>query len=282
MTATDPPIAAFRTWLERRGLAEGTVDVYVRDTVAALDVGVCDRIRDPELAPKTRHRILAAVRNWAEFTDDAALTKELKRIRLPPSRRQGAKVPIARSHLFLVIDELAKADYIDGPTRASLGLMACRGFRCSDVLRILRSELVAATETSVLSFEAKGRKRLEWRMTAIWAPHIRTLAGADGDWNRVEDLISSGKSSARRKSAARALERALDEVGAACGVDGLHPHRLRRTYAVEYLRNMVGDPEALEKLKQQMGWSTIATALEYIDHARGTELDAAAEKIFAR
>jgi hypothetical protein len=45
---------------------------------------------------------------------------------------------------------------------------------------------------------------------------------------------------------------------------------------------MKGDPEAMVKLTQHMQWASMATAMEYIDHARGDELDVYAERIFER
>lgn len=86
----------------------------------------------------------------------------------------------------------------------------------------------------------------------------------------------------RRRAAARAVVRALTEVAVRCRIYGVHPHRLRRTYALEYLKGLVGDPDALMMPKQHMQWESLATAVEYVDHARGQELDDAAEKIFLR
>jgi integrase len=65
-------------------------------------------------------------------------------------------------------------------------------------------------------------------------------------------------------------------------IEGVYPHRLRRTYATEYLRSMAGDPEAVVKLMQHMGWSNIATAMEYVNHQRGAELNAPAHRMFQR
>ena len=80
----------------------------------------------------------------------------------------------------------------------------------------------------------------------------------------------------------RAVERNLVRLGVRAGIYDLYPHRLRRTYAVQYLRALKGDPEALMKLTQHMQWASMATAMEYVDHARGDELDAAAYKLFDR
>lgn len=275
----------FRSWLGEYGLSEGTKDVYVRDVTKALSVGFLDRLQDDELAPKTLRHILAGCRRYAEYTEDDRMLKALKKIKLPAPRRKTAKVPLARTDLFALIDELAKADYIVPVVRAVIGMMACRGLRCGDVLRLRRTELEAAKEAGTLSFEAKGRRRLEFKLLKTYRRYLLALAEMTEPkgWQRVEDVVSPhGAAKTRRSAAARAVERGLVKLGCRIGIYGLYPHRLRRTYAVEYLRAMKGDPEALMKLTQHMQWATMATAMEYVDHARGDELDRVAEQIFER
>ena len=279
----------FKGWLKSRARGAGTVASYVAEAVAAncTSDGWKRRVLDDNLAPKTRHRIRAAGRQWADFIGDVQLDKDLKAIKLPVARRVTAKVPISHEQLFSVVDELARADYLEPPMRATLGILACRGLRCGDVLRIRRTELVAAVETQVLAFEGKGQKRLEFPLVPAFGVHVAALAALPGTWSRVEDLIAPGskpesKPEAHRKSAAKAVERALDAVAAKCQIRGMHPHRLRRTYAVEYLAQLAGRPDAVELLRQHMQWEDVTTAMEYVNHARSGELSAAAERIFKR
>lgn len=278
-------IASFRDYLGEHGLTDGTIDVYVGDVNKAVEAGgFLERLKSTELAPKTKRHILAAARHWATFDDDEQLTKSLKKLRLPPPRRKAAKVPVERADLFLVIDEIERAKYLDKTMRSVLLLMACRGLRCGDVLRLQRTELADAISTGTLSFEAKGRRRLEFRVLKTYKKALVQLAETDGAWTQVDELISPHAKTpkSRRKSASKAVGRALVRVGVKVGVFGLYPHRLRRTYAVEYLRTMKGDPEALIKLTEHMSWASMATAMEYVNHARGAELDTHAEKIFDR
>lgn len=279
-----PTIDGFRAFLEESGLAAGTVNVYASDVALALEAGSFGaRLRDDELAPKTRRHILAAARHWAEYTEDAQLGKQLKKIRLPPPRRKTARVPITRDQLLELVDELARTDRVTPIMRATLAMMATRGFRCGDVLRMKRTELESAREQGVLAYEVKGKRRVEFKVIKTFRAPLLALASAPGTWTRVRDLVSPhALVASRQRAAAKAVERALVTVGAGLGIWNLHPHRLRRTYAVEYLRSLKGDPEAIVKLTQHMQWASMATAMEYIDHARGDELDAAAEKVFER
>ncbi len=280
---TPDDLRAFEAWLVDQGLASTTADMYRHDARSAAESGFKARLRDEALAPKTRHRILAAGRQWAKFRGDAALTAALVSFRLPPSRRKNAKMPVEREQLFKIIDALPGADYLDPPMRSVIGMLACRGFRVSDVLRIQRDELIQAKESGMLVYLAKGRRRLEFGLIKTWAPYAVALADTPGEWLRVEDLICpTAKPKTRRKSAVRAVQRALNKVAGRCDIPKVYPHRLRRTYAVEYLKHQKGDPEALLKLTQHMQWADESTALQYVNHVRGRELDEAAERIFER
>lgn len=277
---------AFVGWLESRASGAGTIASYLAEAEAAecSAEGWKRRVLDEKLAPKTRHRIRAAGRQWAAFIDDTQLDKDLKAIKLPVARRVTAKVPISHVQLISVVNELALADYLEPAMRATIGVLVCRGLRCGDMLRMLRSELVSAIETQVLAFEGKGKKRLEFPLVQPFSDHVAVLAAMPGSWNRVEDLIAPGSKSkkpgARRKSAAKAVERSLDAVASKCGIRGMYPHRLRRTYAVEYLLQLAGRPDAVELLRQHMQWEDVVTAMEYVNHARSGELSAASERIF--
>lgn len=286
--------ADFEAWLLERGLSTETVDVYVRDLETARraggigrvrpGAGLLARLRSDEIAPKTKRHILAAARHWADFHEDTKLGAALNRLRLPPARRVKAKVPMQRAELFALLDELRAAKDLNPPVRAVIGMMAARGLRLGDVLRLTRQEIDAAIATGVLAYEAKGRRRLEFKVLKTYRPFLAQLAASPGAWARVSELVSpQAKTGKRRASAAsRAVERALTRLGVRAGIFGLHPHRLRRTYAVEYLRGMTGDPEAVVKLTQHMQWAEMSTALEYVDHARGDELDGVAERMFER
>jgi len=278
----DSDLSSFRAWLAEHGLSESTLEVYLRDVRKGLEVGLVARLRSDDLAPKTKRHMLAAARHWAKFTKDTDLAEALDKLNLPPARRQTAKVPLSKEDLFVLLDEIDRADYLSKPMRAAIGMMACRGFRCGDVLRMRRDELIAARESGVLNYIAKGKRNLEFKVLKTYRKHLVALASAPGEWTRVEELLANGGASGRRNAAARAVERSLVRLGTKCGIQNLFPHRLRRTYAVEYLRSMKGDPEALMKLTQHMQWAGMATAMEYVDHARGDELDAAAEKMFER
>lgn len=273
----------FRDYFADLGLTEGTVDVYVRDIQIALQSGgILARLKDAELAPKTLRHVLAAARHWADFTEDPKLGKALKRLRLPPARRKGIRVPIEKPDLLQLLEKLQEEELPSG-IRPTIGLMAMRGLRIGDILRMEKAQVLEALSSGQLVFQAKGRKFLTYKVLATFRPFLQMLANQTAKWNAVQDLISpaAAPGKLRHRAAARAVARALTKLGVRCGIWGIYPHRLRRTYAVEYVRQLKGDPEALVKLQQHQQWASLNTALEYVDHARGDELDDPAEQIFA-
>ncbi|MBT8453026.1 MAG: tyrosine-type recombinase/integrase [Deltaproteobacteria bacterium] len=276
-------LGGFSAWLGDYGLDGGTIRLYVHDVKRAYaQGGPLRRLRDRELAPKTLRHIKAACRGFARFRGDDGLLTELDKIRLPAPIRKTAKVPLAREELFALVDEIDRADYLDEAMRAELGLMASRGFRCGDVLRLKRREVKAALRQGTLAYEAKGRRRLEFKVLGTFRPYLDLLV-SHPRWERVEDLISPRAAEAtRRQAAGRAAARALGLCGANVGIEGLYPHRLRRTYAVEYLRALGPDPFAAIKLQQHMQWASLQTAMGYVDHDRGSELDDVAESMWQR
>jgi site-specific recombinase XerC len=284
---TQAELDEFSGWLVKYGRAAGTAQTYRADVRLAFAAGgPLRRLRNEDLAPKTRRRILAACRAWAEHRSDGELMVDLRKVRLPPAVRVSPKVPLEHPAWLRLRDEIDSADYLRGPMRAVLGIMANRGLRLGDVLRLRRTEIEAALDSGVLGFEAKGRRRMEFRVLASFRRYLELLMQYPVvRWDRVEDLIVR-RAINQREAARRSVQRALVRVALAAKLPArsghVHPHRLRRTYAVAYLRALRGDPEAIIKLKQHMAWAKLDTALEYVDHQRHEELDEVAERMMAR
>lgn len=287
MTATQDELDAYRAYLaDTYGLPEDTLDAYVGVMRRAFEAGgPVARLRATDLSPKSKRVVRAAARHWAAWKDDAKLRRSLDQIRLPPARRKKAKVPLTRDQLFAVMDEIDRDKRLAAPVRAVLGLMACRGFRDGDVLRMRRAEIARALDHGRLAYVAKGRRTLEFKVIRTYRRWLEVLMTEGGSrWSTVDELVAprSKSAKARSEAAARKIQRALARIGRRLEIEGLHPHQLRRTYAVEYLRAHKGDPEAILKLQQHMQWASASTAMEYVDHIRGEELDTVAESLFDR
>lgn len=273
-------LEGFRTYLGRFGLQPGTVAIYVHHAKRATeDGGWIERLKRG--APKTRRLVRAVARRWADYARDPKLREELSEFRLPPPRRAKEKVPVDPEPLQRLMLEVRAAKDLTPPMRAVLALMAYRGFRVGDVLRMKRSQVVSALATGRLSVETKGRRFLEFTVLRTFRLWLELLAN-DRGWETVAHLLvpTSKDEETRVQSAARKVQRHLHELGQRCGIESLHPHRLRRTYAVAFQRALRGDAESLPKLMEHMQWANLSTAMQYVDHVRGEAIDRVAETMF--
>jgi integrase len=266
---TDRELADFRRWLLRRGRSEGTATLYSYHVLRAYEEGdPVDRLT-AELAPKTLHGIAAALKSWARFNKDPELELELADVSLPPAARVKEKKAIPREAWLALIDEVGEADYIAEPVRGVLGLMACRGFRSGDVLRVTGAQTASAFKTGTLVFVAKGRRRLSFPLSPRWQPYLELCAPRKG--RQVWQDIAP-----QRSSAAKTVARALSACASEVGIDEIHPHKLRGTYATYYYQ-ACQDPV---KLKDHMQWQSIETAMLYVATAGQKELEAVADTLF--
>lgn len=276
MEITTPNLKAFREWLLDRGRAEGTAELYVKNLRrCAAAPRLTARLLDGALAPLTRRTNKAALVQWARFAKDAELAETVTAIKLPPARRVKPKIPLATEDWKRLVKHLATCKMPVAIKHVCL-VIAKRGLRVSDALRITRAEVTSAIKTGVLSYLGKGAKRHEISAAPIRA-QLDALAEIRG-WTELGDLISGGKQSA----SSNRIRRAFGQVGDDLKLDDVHPHRFRRTYARHYLEEHRGDPRALLKLQNHMGWANLNTAMSYADDVDRGELAAAGDKMAER
>lgn len=276
MEITPKNLEKFRTWLVSRGRSEGTADLYITNvrSCATHPKGITHRLVAGDLSPNTAHANLSSLRAWAKFAKDRDLDDTLKDILLPPARRVKTKPPLDVSDWRKVVLYLQTCQMKPEAMRHVLLIMALRGIRASDVLRIRRAEILHALDTGKLVYEGKGRKRLEVAIKSI-RPQLEALAQIKG-WERVRDLISTGRSP---RSLGTKVWRAAQRTAKACGIAKMNPHRYRHTYATRFLNEFRGDPNAILKLQKHMGWSSIGTASRYVDHIEQDQLDQVGEAL---
>ena len=290
MTTTSTALDDYGRWLRRRGIGQQTIVQYIFHAGRA-DAGEdpFDRITDRSLSPKYRRVCRAAIISYARFRasegDQAALAliDQIKEVKLPAPVRNTVKVPLDTTQWKNLRVEIDSADYITEAMRAELGLMAARGLRRGDILRLQKKEITDALRTDTLSFIAKGERRLEFGVSPTWKHYLESLE-EEFDRERgakmVSDLIAPGASDDNRmKAAGAAVVRGLRRVGEETGgidVEKLTPHLLRATVATHYFVACGRDPV---KLQSFMQWATLDVALGYVSAGTRESLDALAEEM---
>lgn len=268
MDITASTLGKFEVWLIGRGRVEGTARVYKNHLrKSAAENAITSRLVDGKLSPNTRRTNLAALAAWAKFSRDAELRAELDDIRLPPARRVKAKIPLELEAWRVFVQHVLHAKTKQEAIRRIVLIIAIRGIRCGDVLRMTRKDLKSAVATKVLVFEGKGRKITRFAAGPV-LEHITALAEMKG-WDRVHDLVTTGS----QRAALTRVERAVKRYAREADIADVFPHRFRTTYATAFLRRLQGDPQALIKLQRHMDWESLATAARYADAVDADSLD---------
>jgi integrase len=269
MEITEHNLAKFRSWVLDRGRSIGTAALYVSNLKScAKDRQLTRRLVAGRLAPNSLRTNMAALRAWAKFSKNPEMAEVLKDIRLPPARRLTTKQPLDLEQWREVIQHMQTCSMRNEAMRQVLLIMAIRGLRCSDVLRMQNADVQRALATGKLVYEGKGRKRMEISAEPIRA-QLRELADFS-DWERVRDLISA---SDNPEVARVMVYRAAKRTAAKVDIANMSPHRYRHTFATNYLNQLAGDPNAIVKLQRYMGWESMETAARYVSAVSQDELD---------
>jgi integrase len=282
MQSLEPYLA----WLRRRGLNESTIAQYELHAGRLLDGDdPFTRISNRKLSPGYRRVCRAAMLSYATFSKNVKLLESLKDVRLPAPVRQKIEVPLPESGWRALRTEIDEADYLKEPVRAVLGLMAARGLRRGDVLRLHKREVAQAVKGDTLSFLAKGERRLEFGVLPAWRGYLELLDDAfTARTAHVRELVSPRASEDSCQAAAGLhVARVLRDVGAEVGQkklgippENLHPHLLRKTYASAFYVACGKDPNAL---REHMQWASVNVAMAYVVTDQREALDAIAEKM---
>lgn len=285
MPTTKAAITDYATWLIARGRAPSTVEQYCRLLRRLLTM------QDPtsallarEHSPMYRHSMAAALRSWAKFSGDETLGVRVCDIRLPSRLRQSSREPLDRGAWFRVIDAIENSRVLALPAKAALSMMALRGLRCGDVLRLERSALATAKRKGSLTIVTKGERLISINAEPLISAIQDLLSLKWKQATSIAELVSPGsRRGCAHASAGRAIRRALSSVADDVGIErsDLFPHRFRHTYVHHFLAELHGDPEALVKVQQQMGWARMETAGSYMRRARQAELDAVESKLLS-
>lgn len=275
-------VAGFTAYLERRGLAEGTVELYTSHV--EQDGGGLDRLRARSLAPKTRRLILGAFRAYGRYLKSKpatakkgdALLAELSDIKLPAPVRKRVQKPLPRAVFDALREQIDTSPSIDDPMRVELGIMANRGIRRGDVLRLDKKTAASALKTGTMSYEVKGGRFLEFGVISTYRRYLELLVDV---WQpkavTLSDLIAPSEKSAKLRIG-RALRRVAREIDVEVDQEDVRPHVLRRTYATLFYEACGRDVRALMK---HMQWQQLQTAYSYIDYIEHEHLDDVAEQM---
>lgn len=294
-------LTLFEKWLKGLRYSPQTVKqtlVHVRainqyrlDGISAKSVAVPHRV--PHLK-----RILAVSEEEPEAVPKVlvAFAKEvLSELAKRPHGVRGGRAPKVRKKPARSVDDAAWRKVVaairskDGGPARVLEVQAATGLRIGDILRIDTDALIKSAATGKIELTQKGGKE-----------RLLLVAGAPEAWARLTDhcrmakiltqgrtgrnvagCVSPSDDTTSAGAAYKRCERVLDEIETELGLDRLHTHRLRRTFAVQALRLTKDVTIVREALGQEPGSRAVE---HYIDEARAgetAELSAQIGRVFA-
>lgn len=273
-------LKSYADWLCRRG-RERSAQQYVtviRGYLANED-SYFHKINDKALSPSYRRHLVACLRSWAKYKKDQELIDTLDDLRLPPPAPRDHREPLTLREWNSVRKAVQQAEWIDPFVKNALLVVILRGLRVGDVLRLTLKHARDAIDSGSLAFESKGGGWKHFSSSSLLEPLTALLSvwpsGAtcirDGILIERQRKLPSVSEERRQKAAKDAVRAVLKRITNELQIP-LFAHRFRHTYATLFLQEMEGDPEALFKLKDQMGWAQLATAQNYLRRSRREEL----------
>lgn len=200
-------------------------------------------------APATRAQLVAAARTFyrwllREGTVDASPAEELA------SPRVGRRIPNLVS--APAAEGLVEADGLSDRDRALVELLYGSGIRVGEAEQLEWPDLDLA-DGMVRIRRGKGGKE---RRVPIGPPAVRALQALQAGGNGVGPVFLNERG---QRMSQRSMRRAVKLAGQQAGLDGLHPHALRHSFAT-HLLDRGADLRGIQEL---LGHSSLSTTQRY-------------------
>ncbi len=236
------------------------------------------RNRPERLAPQTVKGYVQVVKGFCSWLEREGVSA------VNPARR--IRLPTVPKRVEPTLDAGAARRLLDGPDRrtwqgkrdaALLCLLMDVGLRLSELVAIDVERLDLGARTLVVRGKGAKERQVSWG-DSTHATLVR--------WLHAHGASTSGPLFVSRlggRLSAQEVYKLVRRYGRLAGVPALHPHALRHTFAVSYLRNG-GDLFTLQKL---LGHASLTMVRHYADladadvlsaHARYSPLDALAPR----
>lgn len=208
------------------------------------------------LASNTQHTHARVVRAFLNFCKREGLIAEspFDKVKMPKAAKVEKKALTADQ-----VRQLARA--CDKPRDLALLLVALdTGARASELCALNAGDVDLET-LAVTIRQGKGRKDRTVYVGARAARAVSRYLGSRADVATTAPLLlSESPVNYGARLTRSGLRRILQRLGAAAGVEGVHPHKLRRTFAVSCLRGGMD----IYSLARLMGHAGIDTLRDYV------------------
>lgn len=254
----------YRACLMVDGKSEKTINVYV-----IIIRKLSDMIRKPftEMGPydvrfflatcqekgisnRTLENYRAYISSFFQWmTDDEIIPKNPVLSIKPIKYKEEVRKPFSDVEL----DALRSACK-DSKIRAMIEFLVSTGVRVTE-LTLMEIADVDFSTLSVHVRNGKGNKERITYMTSVAAKHLRKYLSTRAD---DDPALFTGR---RGQYSKGGIENALRTLGKKAGVENVHPHRFRRTFAT----NLVKRGMDIQEVQKLLGHSDIKTTMVYVE-----------------
>jgi integrase/recombinase XerD len=240
-------INAYLAWPGARDLTRGDVEAF---TAAALDAGA---------SPTTAELRCTALKGFSSFLfeEAATATDQLAGLR-NPKRDERVVNGLSATQVAALIDACKGTSFADRRDTAIVRLMHSAGIRASELISMTMPRLDMHKGETVVQGKGSRERRVPigGRPAESLAWYLRArrshrLAGTPAVW-----LGSQG-----RTFAYSGMFKALKARAETAGIEHFHPHRLRHSFAQEWLRR----GGSVSGLQMVAGWKSIEMAQRYVE-----------------
>lgn len=259
-------IRMFSDWLEARvrpAVVSELTRAAIREWLAELA-----ETREPGTV-RTRYRGMFRFCGWC--VDEGELTEHPMRSLRPPEAKAKPVPVLSDGELAAILKACAGRGFADRRDEAMVRLLLDCGLRVSELcgLRVADVDL----DSGMAMVNGKGDRVRPVYLSArtVRAVDRYARARATHRWAHLDALFLTQRGA---MSADGARER-IYGLGERAGVDHLHPHRFRHTFAHDFL--MAGGQE--RDLKRLAGWTSDVMLERYGSSAADVRAKAAAQKL---
>jgi len=233
----------FSQWLEAQG-RPATVDELNRASIREWLATLADTLEPTTV--KTRYRGLYRFCGW--LVDEEELAEHPMKTLSPPQPQMKLVPVISDDELTALLKACKGKDFRDRRDEAIVRMLLDCGLRVSELCGLKVSDVNLDTEAAIVT--GKGNKvravYFSSRTTASVDRYLRMRS--QHRWAHLEALFLTQ----RGAISPDAVRERMIVRGAMAGIDDLHPHRFRHTFAHDFL--MAGGQE--RDLKRLAGWSS--------------------------
>ena len=211
-------------------------------------------LRKKGLSNRSIHRKISSVRNFFRYLQKNKHLEQniFEGIRVPKIEEKLPKIlSLEDVDKLLSFQPKSKYDFRD---KAFLELLYSSGLRVSEAVNVTMKSFEA--NFSFLKILGKGRKE---RLVPVGDFAIKAIRDWLNNRGLVEDQNILFTNKYGKKITVRAMQQRLEKISLSLGMQSIHPHMLRHSFATHMLESS-GD---LRSIQEMLGHSSLSTAQIY-------------------